>query len=316
VSGPNQQAEKKLKQQPNWMSLHTRSEMIAIEADELRYRKGTSMKALDLYKEAAELEAQAVVAILPDKKTYDRTYGNLCVNVVALYYRGRDFEAAEGKAREYMADRFGLPRASYGEIERLLRKVEHQKIPGRLVRESIDLQRKVVEERVVEHERRIRFARDVMEKEAAPPAPPDFLIGKKLKKVISNAIRESGKTREEICEQINALTDIGLTLHTLNSWLSEAHDHGDEGIEYVGKKRWGIPAEMLPALCFFTNNYAALDITAFACDRVTFSGRAVIWAMWGQPEEKRAITKMEIKELEDLLLEQEKDKERRAEDGE
>lgn len=34
------------------------------------------MKAFNLYKEAAEIEAQAVAAISPDKKTYDRTYGN------------------------------------------------------------------------------------------------------------------------------------------------------------------------------------------------------------------------------------------------
>lgn len=147
-----------------------------------------------------------------------------------------------------MADRFNLPRASYGELERWLKRVEHKKIPGRLVRESVDLQRKAVEERVVERERRISLARDIMEREAALPEPPDLLIGKKLKKVISNAIRESGKTREEVCEEINKLTKtIDLNVHTLNAWMSEAHDHSDEGVEYIGKKRWGIPAEILLA---------------------------------------------------------------------
>lgn len=83
-----------------WVELHTESERFAIEA-QLALRARNAVKAIELYKRAAEIERQALEQIDVSKA---RTRGITAVSAVALWFKAREYALAEQLAYSMLAD--------------------------------------------------------------------------------------------------------------------------------------------------------------------------------------------------------------------
>jgi len=99
----------------SWGEYHSKSERLAAEA-EIAFQAGDGRRAEELYRKAATDEAAALSAVGPDKP---RTLGITAVSAVALWYKGRDFSAAERLAHELLAQG-GLPPSAREELRELL----------------------------------------------------------------------------------------------------------------------------------------------------------------------------------------------------
>jgi hypothetical protein len=85
----------------SWNEHHSRSEHLAAEAETAR-RRGDATTAEALYRKAATEEGAALAALSDDKH---RTRGITAVSAVALWYKGREYGAAERAAHSYLAVR-------------------------------------------------------------------------------------------------------------------------------------------------------------------------------------------------------------------
>ena len=83
----------------SWNERHSRSEHLAIDADVAR-KRGDGRVAEALYRRAAAEESAALEELSADKQ---RTRGITAVSAVALWYKGRDYTAAEHAAHSYLA---------------------------------------------------------------------------------------------------------------------------------------------------------------------------------------------------------------------
>lgn len=80
-----------------------------------------------------------------------------------------------------------------------------------------------------------------------PPQPGEMNISARLRQAISAAIKKSGKDRIDICAEIYKLTGIEVPKSSLDGWSAESRDRLGDGLDYNGNRRWGIPAEVVPA---------------------------------------------------------------------
>ena len=83
----------------NWDQDHSLSERLATDAESAR-RSGQMEKADELYRQAGSAEAAAFAALPPDRH---RTRGVTAVSAVALWYKGRQYPAAERLAHTCLA---------------------------------------------------------------------------------------------------------------------------------------------------------------------------------------------------------------------
>ena len=83
----------------NWDQHHSESESLVVEA-EAAIRAGEREAAERLYRQAAAAEADALRQLPEEKK---RTRGITAVSSVALWYKGRDYDAAEKQAHAELA---------------------------------------------------------------------------------------------------------------------------------------------------------------------------------------------------------------------
>jgi hypothetical protein len=98
-----------------WDRSHSQSERLASEADAAK-RAGDLPQAERLYQEAAAAETEAFGDLSIDKH---RTRGITAVSAVALWYKGRDYAAAERLAHAYLANA-QLPSFSELQLRELL----------------------------------------------------------------------------------------------------------------------------------------------------------------------------------------------------
>lgn len=101
-----------------WGELHSKSEQLAIEASSAQQARDYA-KATDLYRRAAELERQALVALDPTKA---RTRGVTAISTVALLFKGKDFDAAEQLAYLMLADA-NMPDFARAELRNLVQAI-------------------------------------------------------------------------------------------------------------------------------------------------------------------------------------------------
>ena len=83
----------------SWNQYHSRSEKLAADA-EVAIRAGHGPQAEQLFRQAAAAEAEAFDHLASDKL---RTRGITAVSAVALWYKARDYVAAERLAHHYLA---------------------------------------------------------------------------------------------------------------------------------------------------------------------------------------------------------------------
>jgi hypothetical protein len=98
-----------------WAEFHAESEKFA-SAAELAAKRGDVSAAYDLYRQAADAEVRALVA-LDEKKV--RTLGITAVSAVALSYKAHDFTLAERLAHKWLATDL-LPDFSVEQLQTLL----------------------------------------------------------------------------------------------------------------------------------------------------------------------------------------------------
>jgi hypothetical protein len=139
-------------------------------------------------------------------------------------------------------------------------------------------------------------------KPETPPAPGSMDIGMRIRQAISQAIRKSGKERIDICAEIYKLTGKEVPKSSLDSWSAEGRDLASENIDHNGNKRWGIPAELIPAFCQVTNDWECLFILADAGHFKAMKGKEVIHAKMGQLKERITKDQQALKELEKALM--------------
>lgn len=136
-----------------------------------------------------------------------------------------------------------------------------------------------------------------------PSAPGSLNIGIRLRHAISEGIRKSGMDRIDICTAMYKLTGVETSKATLDSWSAESRDKSSENIDYNGNKRWGIPAEMVPAFCSVTGFWEPLFIQAEAGNFKALKGKDVVRARLGLLREERKKMDLEMKQLEQKLVE-------------
>jgi hypothetical protein len=102
----------------SWLDRHAQSEKLAIEAL-LSLRAGDERGALSLYKQAAELEQEALYQLDPTK---ERTRGITAVSAVALWFKAADYLAAEKLAYAMLADSH-LPEFAHEELRDLVQAI-------------------------------------------------------------------------------------------------------------------------------------------------------------------------------------------------
>lgn len=127
-------------------------------------------------------------------------------------------------------------------------------------------------------------------------------ISMRLRHAVSAAIKESGKDRIDICAGIYKLTGIEVSKSTLDNWSAESRCMTGPCADYNGNKRWGIPAEIVPAFCFVTACWEPLFIQAEAGHFKALKGRDVVRARVGLLKEEISKKQRELKEIEKQLL--------------
>ena len=94
----------------------------------------------------------------------------------------------------------------------------------------------------------------------ASPQDGSLNIDLELRAAITEAIRVSGKERSQIREELYKFTQTDLSIHTLNTWTAESKSKSSKNEDQNNNKRWGIPAEMLVAICYVTDDNRPLEL--------------------------------------------------------
>lgn len=136
-----------------------------------------------------------------------------------------------------------------------------------------------------------------------PKAPPSHGLGIRIRQALSNALRKSAKNDGQVCAEIYNLTALEVAPSSLRKWTAPGGDYESTNIDNNGNKRWGIPAELVPAICWITGDYEMLYIITEAANHKAMRGKEVIHAKIGQLKEKITREQHELKELEKALLE-------------
>lgn len=135
-----------------------------------------------------------------------------------------------------------------------------------------------------------------------PPSNGSLNIGLPLRQALSEAIRTSGLERIDLCVALYKFTGVEVSKATLDSWSAESRDKSLDGIDLNGNRRWGIPAEMIPAFCAVTGSHELLALIATACRHKALKGKDVVRARLGRINEEMRRMAVEKKQLERALL--------------
>lgn len=135
-----------------------------------------------------------------------------------------------------------------------------------------------------------------------PPQPGSMAIGMRMRQAASNAIQKCGMARIDICAGIYKLTGIEVSKSTLDGWTAESRDLSNDGIDFNGNKRWGMPGEVIPAFCCVTNDWEILFIQVEACNYKALKGKDVVRARIGLLKEEITKKSQELKGLEKALV--------------
>lgn len=135
-----------------------------------------------------------------------------------------------------------------------------------------------------------------------PPQPGEMNISARIRQAISTAIKKSGMDRIDICAEVYKLTGIEVPKSTLDGWSAESRDRSGDGLDFNGNKRWGMPAEVVPAFCQATGDWEVLFIQAETGRFKALKGKDVVRARVGLLKEEIARKTRELKNLEKELV--------------
>jgi len=135
-----------------------------------------------------------------------------------------------------------------------------------------------------------------------PPAPGSMDISMRLRHAVSNAIKNSGKDRIDICAEIYKLSGKEVPKSTLDGWSAESRDLSNDVLDFNGNKRWGMSGDILPAFCAVTGDWETLFILVDACNYKALKGKDVVRARIGLLKEEITKKTHELKDLEKALV--------------
>jgi hypothetical protein len=135
-----------------------------------------------------------------------------------------------------------------------------------------------------------------------PPSPGSMDVSMRLRHAVSNAIKNSGKDRIDICAEIYKLSGKEVPKSTLDGWSAESRDLSNDGIDFNGNKRWGMSSDIVPAFCAVTGDWEALFILVDACNYKALKGKDVVRARIGLLKEEITKKTHELKDLEKALV--------------
>lgn len=135
-----------------------------------------------------------------------------------------------------------------------------------------------------------------------PPEPMSMNIDLRLRHSVSEAIKRSGEDRIDICAHMYKLMGVEVSKHTLDSWTADCKSKSTCTIDVSNNKRWGIPAEVLPAFCQVTGYWEPLFILVEACNYKALKGKDVVRARMGLLKEEITRSQAELRQLEKALI--------------
>jgi hypothetical protein len=135
-----------------------------------------------------------------------------------------------------------------------------------------------------------------------PPSPGSMDISMRLRHAVSNAIRNSGKDRIDICAESYKLSGKEVPKSTLDGWSAESRDLSNDTHDFNGNKRWGMSADILPAFCAVTGDWEALFILVESCNYKALKGKDVVRARMGLLKEEITKKTRELRDLEKALV--------------
>lgn len=136
-----------------------------------------------------------------------------------------------------------------------------------------------------------------------PPSMGSMNVSMRLRHAVSSAIKKSGKDRIDICAEIYKLSGREVSKSTLDGWSAESRDLSNDGIDFNGNRRWGMPGDVIPAFCASTGDWEVLFILVETCNYKALKGKDVVRARIGLLKEEIAKKSHELKGLEKALLE-------------
>lgn len=136
----------------------------------------------------------------------------------------------------------------------------------------------------------------------APPSPGSMDISMRLRHSVSSAIKKSGKDRIDICAEIYKLSGKEVPKSTLDGWSAESRDLSNDGLDFNGNRRWGMPGEIVPAFCAVTADWETLFILVESCNYKALKGKDVVRARIGLLKEEITKKSQELKDLEKALV--------------
>ncbi len=134
----------------------------------------------------------------------------------------------------------------------------------------------------------------------ASPQPGSLNVDLELRIAINEAIRLSGKDRNQIRCELYELTKTDLGVHVLNTWTAESKSKNSENEDQNNNKRWGIPAEMVPALCHVTGDTRPLKILLRVIGLEVMSKEQQVALYISELKEERKETTRKLKAAEKL----------------
>lgn len=124
--------------------------------------------------------------------------------------------------------------------------------------------------------------------ERAAIQPGRLCISTRLTAAVKKAIKEAPKSRESVADEMSFLTGAEITVHMINSWVSESHPHR-------------LPAEFLPALCEATNCDEPIRIMTEARGMFSLAGPDALRSELQKKVEAKREIEREIRQGEALI---------------
>ena len=118
------------------------------------------------------------------------------------------------------------------------------------------------------------------------PIPGSLNIKHQLLAAIKRALRDAGKSREAVADEMTLYTGELITSEMISTWVAES------------KKKHRFPLEYLPAFRRATNSLDALNVISLACGAFTLRGPDALRADIRKLDEQKQTKKEEEKRLE------------------
>lgn len=134
----------------------------------------------------------------------------------------------------------------------------------------------------------------------ATPAHGSLNVDLELRNAIAHAISQCNKDRSQIREEIYELTGTDFSINSLNNWTAECRSKNSDNEDLNNNKRWGVPAEMVPAICYVTGDNRPMEVLVSTIGLKLMTPQQQVALRVSQLEEAEKKIKRELKVAREL----------------